>query len=89
MNWYSKEADKTYIALGGLIIGLIVVVGLFILHNADDQKDLLSGEHIMAIIGMPTLILTYAVGHKHGQESKENGNTKKEGDAPDANQEEH
>ena len=43
----------------------------------------------MAIIGMPTLILTYAVGHKHGQESKENGNTKKEGDAPDANQEEH
>lgn len=86
MNWFSQEADKTYIAWGGLIIGLIVVVGLFILHNADDQKDLLSGEHIMAIIGMPTLILTYAVGHKHGQESKENGNTK--GD-PDANQEEH
>ena len=80
MAWYSKEADKTYIALGGLIIGVIVVVGLFILHSRDAQKDLLSGEHIMAIIGMPTLILTYAVGHKHGQESKENNDNKNKGD---------
>ena len=75
MSWFSKEADKTYIAIGGLIIGLIVVVGLFVLHNADKQKDLLSGEHIMAIIGMPTLILTYAVGHKHGVDSKDKGET--------------
>ena len=42
MAWYSKEADKTYIAWGGLIIALFVVVGLMVLHNADKEKDLLS-----------------------------------------------
>ena len=84
MNWFSAEADKTYIALGGIVIGIIVVVGLMILHNNDAQKDLLSGEHIMAIIGMPSLMLTYAVGHKHGQASKENEYNKKDkGDATD------
>ena len=72
MSWFSSEADKTYIAIGGIVIAVFVVVGLFILHNADTQKDLLSGEHIMAIIGMPTLMLTYAVGHKDGRNSKEN-----------------
>ena len=71
MDWFSKEADKTYIAWGGLLIGIIVVLGLFLLHSADAEGDLLSGEHIMAIIGMPTLILTYAVGHKDGVKSKE------------------
>lgn len=81
MNWFSQEADKTYIAIGGLVIGIIVVVGLMLLHHADTQKDLLSGEHIMAIIGMPSLILTYAVGHKHGQASANHKSKKTEKDA--------
>ena len=84
MDWFSKEADKTYIAVGGLIVAIVVLVGLMMLHNADAEKDLLSPEHIMGMIAMPTVILAYAVGHKDGQNSK----TKKEGDAPDANQEE-
>lgn len=71
MRWYSKDADKTYLALGGLVIAVIVVIGLMVLHSRDLQNDLLSPEHIMAIIGLPTVILSYAVGHKHGQESKE------------------
>ena len=73
MAWYSKEADKTYVAIGGLIIGLVIVVGLMILHNADKQKDLLSPEHIMGMITLPTIILSYAVGHKHGVDSKDKG----------------
>ena len=82
MTWYSQDADKTYVALGGLIIGVIVVIGLMVLHNADKEKDLLSPEHIMGMITLPTIILSYAVGHKHGQESK--ANEKNKGDSPDA-----
>ena len=81
MSWYSKEADKTYIAWGGLIIALFVVVGLMVLHNADKEKDLLSPEHIMGMIAMPTVILSYAVGHKDGRNSVEKEN---KGDEPDA-----
>ena len=44
MNWYSKEADKTYIALGGLIIGLIVVVGLFCPTQRRRSKRLAFGR---------------------------------------------
>ena len=85
MDWFSPDADKTYIAWGGIAIGIIVVIGLMILHNADKEKDLLSPEHIMGIITMPTLMLTYAVGHKDGRNSKENEiNRKEKGDDPDA-----
>ena len=80
MAWYSKEADKTYIAIGGLIVAVIVLVGLMMLHNADKEKDLLSPEHIMGMIAMPTVILAYAVGHKDGQNSV-NGRTKGDIDA--------
>lgn len=78
MSWYSQDADKTYVAIGGLIIGLVVVIGLMILHNADDKKDLLSPEHIMGMITLPTIILSYAVGHKHGRESRESKEQKDE-----------
>ena len=85
MDWFSPDADKTYIAWGGIAIGIIVVIGLMILHSGDKEKDLLSGEHIMAMIAMPSLMLTYAVGHKAGQAAKENemNKTQKGGD-PDA-----
>ena len=72
MDWFSKDADKTYIAWGGLVIALVVLIGLMMLHNADAEKDLLSPEHIMGMIAMPTTILAYVVGHKDGQNSKEN-----------------
>ena len=67
MSIFSREADMTYLAWGGLLIALVVVIGLMILHNADTEKDLLSPEHIMAIIGLPTVILSYAVGKKVGE----------------------
>lgn len=69
MNWFSPEADKTYIAVGGIIIAIIVLVGLMILHNIDREQDLLSPEHIMGMIAMPTVVLAYAVGHKNGRNS--------------------
>ena len=46
-------------AWGGLLIGIIVIVGLMYLHNLDTEKDLLSAEHIMAMIGVPLTILSY------------------------------
>lgn len=67
MNWYSKEADNTYGVWGGLIIGIVVVVGLMLLHNADTEKDFLSPEHVMGLIAMPTVIMSYFVGKKHGE----------------------
>ena len=76
MSWFSKEADQTYLALGGLIIAVVVIVGMMILHNLDQEKDLLSPEHIMAIIGLPGLILSYAVGNKHGKETARNNDNK-------------
>ena len=74
MSWFSKDADQTYLALGGLFIACVIVVGLMWLHNA--EGDLLSPEHIMALIGMPLTILSYAVGKKVG-EMTANGNNKK------------
>lgn len=70
MNFFSKDADHTYLALGGLVVAALVVVGLMLLHHMDDGRDLLSAEHIMAIISLPTVILSYAVGKNQG----ENGN---------------
>ena len=78
MSWFSKEADMTYLAIGGLIIAGIVVIGLMILHNLDTEKDLLSPEHIMAIIGLPTVILSYAVGKKHGEAAGKKEDTNEE-----------
>ena len=80
MNWISPEADKTYIAIGGILIAIIVLIGLMMLHNADKEKDLLSPEHIMGMIAMPTVVLAYAVGHKDGRNSQ----ALKKGGNPDA-----
>ena len=71
MKWVSEDADKTYTAIGGLILAVVVVIGLMLLHNADTEKDLLSPEHIMGMIAMPTVILSYAIGVKNGRKSAE------------------
>ena len=72
MSVFSKEADMTYMAWGGLLIGIIVIVGLMYLHNLDTEKDLLSAEHIMAMIGVPLTILSYVAGKKHGESTSNN-----------------
>lgn len=64
---WSDDFDRSIIAIFGGCLGIIVVIGLFILHEIDDQNDLLSPEHIMAIIGIPGLFVMYALGHKNGQ----------------------
>ena len=74
MSVFSKEADMTYMAWGGIAIAIIVIVGLMYLHNSDTEKDLLSPEHIMALIGVPLTILSYVAGKKHGESTSNNGN---------------
>ena len=64
---WSDDFDRSVIAISAGVLGFVVVVGLLILHAIDAQNDLLSPEHIMAMIALPGGFVMYALGHKNGQ----------------------
>ena len=77
MRWFSKEADNTYLILGGITLGVLIVVGLFTLHAMSPAETMLSPEIIMAIVGIPAVMFSYAMGKRQG-ESNGNGNKTKD-----------
>ena len=83
--WYDKEADDTYLIIGGAVLFLIISIGLFILHGIHDG-DLLSPEIIMALVTSPITVISYGVGKKHGMQAHNgngNGNSAKDPDSDD------
>ena len=67
MGWTDKEADETYRVLGSILLGIIIVVGLFYLH-IKSNGSLLSPEIIMAIINIPAIYYSHREGKKAGRE---------------------
>ena len=67
----NKDLDTTLMALTALLLGLVVPIGLMILHIRNPENSLLSPEIIMAMIQMPGLFASYALGKKAAQ--TENG----------------
>ena len=75
MRWFSKEADNTYLILGGIALAVVVIIGLFVLHAMNAEKSLLSPEIVMAIVGIPAAMFSYAMGKRSGEQN-ENGKSK-------------
>ena len=72
----NAELDSTLLIIGGWIIAVLVVAGIFALHFVRPQDTLLSPEILMALIAMPTAIISFAMGKKSGRaEAMTNGTT--------------
>lgn len=67
----NKELDSTLLILGGVILSLCVVIGLFYIHIRDGNDDLLSPEILMSIIQLPATLVAYGIGKRSGEK---NGN---------------
>ena len=64
----NRDLDTTLMAITAMILSFIVTIGLFILHVvSDSEKSLLSPEIVMALIQLPGLFCSYALGKKAGQ----------------------
>lgn len=63
----NRDLDTTLMAIAALILGVIVPIGLFILHFLTPERSLLSPEIVMALIGLPGIFASYALGKKVAQ----------------------
>lgn len=70
----NKDLDTTLMAITALIVGVIVPIGLMVLHHLDKENDLLSPEIVMALIQLPGIFAAYALGKRMGQQN--GGNSK-------------
>ena len=67
-SWKDKDADNTYLIVGGLILAHVIVSCIFaIIFLDDDESNIISAELMMAIINLPITIISFAVGKKLGQ----------------------
>ena len=63
----NKDLDTTLMAVTALLLSLIVMIGLMVLHIRNPENSLLSPEIVMALIQMPGLFASYALGKKAAQ----------------------
>ena len=63
----NKDLDTTLMALTAFLLGIIVTVGLMVLHVMNPENSLLSPEICMALIQSPGLFASYALGKQKGQ----------------------
>ena len=63
----NAELDSTLLVMGGLFIAILVVVCIFSLHFKDTTNTLLSPEILMALIMMPSTLISFAMGKKSGR----------------------
>ena len=63
----NSELDTTLLVMGGLIIAALVVCGTFALHFVSPANTLLSPEILMALIMLPSTIISFAMGKKSGR----------------------
>ena len=63
----NAELDSTLLVFGGLVIALVVVCLTFALHFVSPANTLLSPEILMALIMLPTTIISFAMGKKSGR----------------------
>lgn len=66
----NRELDSTILIIGGLVLALVIIVGIFWIHLAKPTDTLITTEMLMFMLGIPTTIISYGAGKKAG----ENGN---------------
>ena len=72
----NKELDSTLLILIGGFIAILVVVGCFVMHFLNSENSLLSPEIMMALIMLPSTLISYAMGKQRGMDqASQNGNT--------------
>ena len=72
----NAELDSTLLVIFGSILAFIVVVGIFVIHILNPTDTLLSPEIVMALIMLPSTIISFAMGKKSGRaEVMTNGTT--------------
>ena len=75
-SWTDKDADNTYLIMGGLLLAHIIVCCIFAVIFVDsDETQLISPEIMMAIVNLPIAIISFAAGKKLGAMQSGNGNT--------------
>ena len=78
-SWKDRDADNTYLIVGGLILAHIIVSCIFaIIFLDDDEAGIISAELMMAIINLPVTIISFAVGKKVGQMQNDRNDKEKE-----------
>ena len=68
-DWSNREFDTTLLIFIGGFIAILVVVGCFLLHFLSEDNSLLSPEILMALIMMPSTIISYAMGKRSGEQT--------------------
>ena len=64
----NRDLDTTLMAITAMVLSFIVTIGLFVIHViGKEEKSLLSPEIVMALIQLPGLFASYALGKKAGQ----------------------
>ena len=71
----NRELDTTLLTLTGGFIAILVVVGCFVMHYLNPENSLLSPEIMMALIMLPSTLISYAMGKQKGMDQTQNGNT--------------
>lgn len=63
----NAELDSTLLVIFGSILSFIVVLGIFTIHILSPADSLLSPEILMALIMLPSTIISFAMGKKSGR----------------------
>lgn len=63
----NQELDSTLLVIFGSILAFTVVIGIFALHFVSPEDTLLSPEILMALIMLPSTIISFAMGKKSGR----------------------
>ena len=72
----NTELDSTLLVIFGSILAFVVVTGIFAIHILNPEDTLLSPEILMALIMLPSTLISFAMGKKSGmREAMTNGNT--------------
>lgn len=72
----NAELDSTLLVLFGSVLAFLVVAGIFTIHILNPEDTLLSPEILMALIMMPSTLISFAMGKKSGRaEAMTNGTT--------------
>lgn len=72
----NAELDSTLLVILGGVLAFVVVIGIFAIHIINPTDTLLSPEILMALIMLPSTLISFAMGKKSGiRETMTNGNT--------------
>jgi len=63
----NAELDSTLLVIFGSVLAFLVVVGIFTIHILSPTDSLLSPEILMALIMLPSTLISFAMGKRLGR----------------------